>query len=298
VQLLHSETWKFIAASREKARLHMRRSIGNGKDISLWYDPRLKEGALVTQLGCMHPAIILQPDCKVSDLIYNNTWHISYPSLMHIRSRLQVADIQAHEKNYWKCTYSSTRQFSLKSIWNSVRQSNPMFVFYNLIWFPSNCPKMVVCLLRAMQRKLLTQDKLEQYGIVTSHTCKFCNNLPESFAHLFFNCSYSRYIWACCKLKLGLTQQVLLYEEASLLQGYFRSRTKSNILARLVMAAAVWQLWKERNIRIFAQKYLTQTQRFHLLSHDVMTLIQSCKWKEDSEEAKAKLMENWLTPKV
>jgi len=45
VHLLHSGTWKFIAGSRQLAKKHMKRSIGNGEETSLWHDPWLKEGS-------------------------------------------------------------------------------------------------------------------------------------------------------------------------------------------------------------------------------------------------------------
>ena len=64
MHLLHSGTWKFIAESKQIAKKYMKVGIGNGEHASLWYDPWLKEGALIDHVGKLHPDIITHPDWK------------------------------------------------------------------------------------------------------------------------------------------------------------------------------------------------------------------------------------------
>ena len=49
----------------------------------------------------------------------------------------------------------------------------------------------------------------------------------------------------------------------------------------------------KRNMRIFNQTSHIKLQRFQLLNHDVMTLLQSCDWENDRDISKAKLLQNW-----
>jgi len=78
----------------------------------------------------------------------------------------------------------------------------------------------------------------------------------ENRDHLFFNCPFSSDIWALCRLKLGLSGAAkhTLLEEASDIQNVFEGRSKQSALAMTVFRAAVWQIWKERNSRVFHQQ--------------------------------------------
>lgn len=73
----------------------------------------------------------------------------------------------------------------------------------------------------------------------------------------------------------------------------FKDISETTALARLVLTAVVWHLWKERNMRIFAKQCQTKLQRFQQLSQDLYSLIQSCKWKVDSDTVKASLRDDW-----
>ena len=42
---------KFIASSREVAKLYMRKEIGTGQGTSLWFDPWMATGSIVDQVG-------------------------------------------------------------------------------------------------------------------------------------------------------------------------------------------------------------------------------------------------------
>ena len=83
-------------------------------------------------------------------------------------------------------------------------------------------------------------DKLNQFGIISGNNCPLCNSEPESINHLFFECSYVRYVWALCILKLGLSEQISVFsDKAKLIQTCFKSKSKTIALARLTLAAAV-----------------------------------------------------------
>ena len=124
--------------------------------------------------------------------------------------------------------------FSFKSAWNIVRQQNPLFEFQKLIWYPFHCAKMAICLLRALQQRLPMKDKLVKYGIIQSNVCPLCTTSPENIDHLYFECEYAKHMWAICKLKLGLTQQVSSLEnEARLIRNQFKSKNKNHCSCKL-----------------------------------------------------------------
>ena len=119
---------------------------------------------------------------------------------------------------------------------------------------------MSICLLRALQNKLLTRDFLKVIGVTETDQCVLCHLGLESVEHLFLNTAY---VWTLCKLKLGLSGQIgSLQEEAHLIQDKFKDKTKSTVLEKLSLAASVWHIWRERNNRIFQQQQ----------SHKIMVL--------------------------
>ena len=85
--------------------------------------------------------------------------------------------------------------------------------------------------------------------------------VSRNYKSPIFDCRYTSYIWALCKLKLGMSQQISsLTIEPRMLNSTFRTKSQSTALARLVLASAVWHIWKERNLRIFQHKEIKNTQ--------------------------------------
>ena len=113
------------------------------------------------------------------------------------------------------------------------REVGEEFEFHSTIWFPSHYPEMATCLLRALLGKLLIKDKLLNFGIIQSNICTLWNSCPETINHLFFDCSYSRYIWCLCRLKFGLQQGINSLEEARLIKNKFKTKCRTAALASL-----------------------------------------------------------------
>ena len=143
---------------------------------------------------------------------------------------------------------------------------------------PQNSPKMALCLSRALQGKLLTKEFLKSVG--QWRVCVLCNTTQESIQHLFVSCPFSSYLWSLCRLKLGLAGSPgTLYEEASLIQPKFHAKCKSTILAKNTIAAAVWHVWKEWNLRIFRLQSSHKIMVFRMLYEDIRLLLRTCNWK-------------------
>ena len=114
---------------------------------------------------------------------------------------------------------------------------------------------MSACLLRALLDKLLITDKLKQFGIIDQDCCVPCNEDAETTQHLFFTCSYTSYIWTLCKLQLP-QQHGSRHTDAEVIKSRFGARTKTYVLARMVLTAAVWHVWQERNRRTFQKEQM------------------------------------------
>jgi len=121
---------------------------------------------------------------------------------------------------------------------------------------------------------------------------------PESFARKIIDkgfskiCWYSRY-WCLYSVQLRSgkhpasifwvfilsilmdpMQISSLHNEALLIQAKFKTKTKTSILAKMTLAATVWHIWKERNMRIFQ---LQQSNKIMCLEDYMRTLV--CFWR-------------------
>jgi len=128
-----------------------------------------------------------------------------------------------------------------------VRDGGVQYQFSNVLWFPTHSPKVAMCLLRALNVKLLARDLLMSIGVSDTDICVLCGSAEESVQHLFFVCPFSAYLWALCGLKLGILGSIsTLQDEAMNIQSRFKIKTNICVLAKHILSAAVWHIWKRR----------------------------------------------------
>ena len=201
--------------------------------------------------------------------------------LWDIITQHPIPNVVSNDSWIWTGAGTDTGNFCLSSAWDLVRTHEAQYQFEEVIWFPFHSPKMAICLLRALHSKLLTRDYLKSLGIIDSDMCVLCKVNQESNHHLFFECPLSAYIWSLCKLDLGLACSPIgpLRDEALLIQSKFKAKAKSTILAKLILAATVWHVWKERNLRVFQLQEQHKIMVFRKLYEDVRFLLRTCSRK-------------------
>lgn len=168
---------------------------------------------------------------------------------------------QSHEISI--LTWKPATHFSFGLAQNAVRSSSTIPPITALFGFSTAAPKMPVCLLRALNNKLLIFDNLNTRQIlVESSICTLYGSLPKIMAHLFFSCLYSGYVWELCRLKLGMNPGPVgsISKEALLIASTFKHRVKITRVARMAIYIAVQHIWHERNIRIFQNARKSKTQ--------------------------------------
>jgi len=153
---------------------------------------------------------------------------------------------------------------------------------------------MSCCLLRALKNKLLTRDRLCNFGITQQQQCILCHTGLESVLHLFFECSYGAYLWSLCKLKLELNTTLgSISEEAKSLSSSFNKRKRSSFIAKVAFSAVIWHIWKERKNRIFQFQERNKVMVFRNLYEDIHVLVQNCQWKSSGDQHERDTHANW-----
>ena len=165
----------------------------------------------------------------------------------------------------WKCSKDGLYQF--KKVWNLVRSRFEIKYWASLVWNKIHVPKMAVCLFKAINDYLLTKERLIQKQIVVDQNCVFCNNYIENIDHLFFQCNFTEQVWLwSCKFFFKSPRSILSFSLRDDLQKIVFLSSSKNLnsdLFQLSLSACVWHIWKERNDRIFQNRFKDRMQICH-----------------------------------
>jgi hypothetical protein len=82
--------------------------------------------------------------------------------------------------------------------------------------------------------------------------CLLCYADLETHAHLFFDCSCSLKIWLLVRERACMSSVSSSWPEViSWLNNRASSKSIGNLVCRLIVAASVYCIWRERNARFF-----------------------------------------------
>jgi hypothetical protein len=93
-----------------------------------------------------------------------------------------------------------------------------------------------------------------RHSLQDSPTCRLCDQEDESMVHIIFQCSYSRQVWWLILRHLGaIDLQPQHLWSLQFWWGHLRHQMPSTKKKGFdtLFALITWQLWKERNARVF-----------------------------------------------
>ncbi|XP_071715210.1 uncharacterized protein [Rutidosis leptorrhynchoides] len=176
-------------------------------------------------------------------------WKLKYP----VFDQIQVPMLQNREDMIkWVTRNGDIVNYSTGQVWCDLRCSNAIKDWHHIVWFSQMVPKHAFILWLAIWNRLSTQDRMSKWNLSKSYSCALCDEVPDSVAHLFFECSYSRKVWEIMKTKLlfkGLSYKIGSVIEV--LEKYPFKKQIWSVINRIVIAAIVYYIWQERNSRIF-----------------------------------------------
>ncbi|KAJ6707556.1 hypothetical protein OIU85_027872 [Salix viminalis] len=101
--------------------------------------------------------------------------------------------------------------------------------------------------------------------------CKLCNHEEESHEHLFFQCRFSSQVWRRITGHAKIFWPPLAWGSLIdwIANKYHNNKLVHQMIGPLLLAAAVYHLWQERNRRVFHNNPRT----IHLLCEDIYQQI-------------------------
>jgi hypothetical protein len=130
-----------------------------------------------------------------------------------------------------------------------------------------------------LQCKILTADKLAALNWFYNPVCQLCDQHLESAEHLILRCVYAREVWslvsAWAQGHIKQPRQEMGMEERwnSSLQG-LPKKSKQSMATLLIYTA--WNIWKERNWRVFDGKAALPPRILALIKEEVQLRSLAC----------------------
>jgi hypothetical protein len=133
------------------------------------------------------------------------------------------------------------------------------------LWKSRVEPKVKVSAWTAMHKKILTASNLASRGMQHNSLCPLCNSSLEDIEHLLIACPFAnevtRLLWSWFQFQGAPTTGVHTEPASWLAANAVRANLADIRLASGILLYARWNVWKERNKRIF---HSTQRSEFQV----------------------------------
>jgi hypothetical protein len=243
-------------------------TVGDGNKASFWSSSWLN-GATPQSIAPRIFEVSKRKKRCVQDALVNDKWiadinvdsftveHMS--QFVNLWGLLQgtVLTPGTEDSISWTLTHSDA--YTTVSAYKAQFMGSVPCSFKNIVWKAWAPPKCRFFAWLAVQNRLWTSDRLAIRGWPHQPTCQLCKCQPETARHILFECRYSKRVWqqaaswlSCPSLlnDLGSGRETVLH--------YWHAITGSPTAHPQGLKTAVtlitWELWKERNDRIFNNK--------------------------------------------
>ncbi|KAL1203942.1 putative ribonuclease H protein [Cardamine amara subsp. amara] len=283
VQSNSSWIWKNIMALRPTAKDLTTCELRDGKRASFWYDTWTSHGPLIDYVGTEGPRKLGIPiTATVAEAIRTDQW--SFPSartrcqaLQNLRLTLISTPIPLPSRGSdcfkWGPPSVRTPCFSTKIAWEHMRPTATKPSWAKAVWFKGHVPKHAFTFWTANLNRLPVRARLVTWGMNISPLCCLCNQQLETRDHLFLHCEYSEQLWDLLLRRLG--QPSFIFQEWNTLVSWLTTASNATPakLKLLVCQAAIYNLWRERNNRLFNQQSISPSALFSLLDRSVKDML-------------------------
>ncbi|GJT03134.1 putative reverse transcriptase domain, reverse transcriptase zinc-binding domain protein [Tanacetum coccineum] len=298
--------WRKLLQIRESVKPFFWTKLGNGKSTSLLYD-RWCDHCPITQY--LSPRDVSNEGYNlhscVADLVSNGgwvwpqSWLLKAPNLALIPVP-NLVETQL-DMPQWRDTYGKFSNFSVKCTWEALRPRGTEVNWHRIMWFNHCIPRHAFHLWLIMRNRLKTQDQLRQWDVglntnLNMLNCVFCDSQPDSHAHLFFECSFPSSIWMAIRHLAGMEMVASNFQDiVSYLLPSSHRRTAKSIIGCLLVAAAAYFIWVERNSRLFKNTRRTMEEIRDCIIITVRLKLLTFRFKNNTNVNE--LLARWKLPK-
>lgn len=165
--------------------------------------------------------------------------------------------------------------FSLHSAIISYASLQTNHASTDLIWFKGFIGKHSTCAWFAIRNVLKLRSLLALRGITQDTSCSLCSNGHEEPLHLIVNCPYSATVWEKIAKMFHQRISVAVSIESHIVGqvNSFGSLKHGDVtIDKLCFPALTWNIWRERNWRVFKSK----ERCWEFISQEIVNQIKTC----------------------
>lgn len=260
-----------------KQQLHdlLRCNVKDGRTALFWYDYWTELGPLLLMFGSAGPRTLRIPlNATVSQAVSNGHWNLP-PARSDSEEILQVilsattvpSPSRGSDVYLWKKQSGGFgASFSSRVTWEFIRTPNPRVQWYSFVWFKEEIPRCSFISWTAFLGRLPTRDRLISWGLNVPPNCVLCSAADESHRHLFFECAFAVATWNHFCGRYMTSSPSSLSSVVDLCQQIQGPHARRAIaILKLLSQVIIYNLWRERNARIFRDVAMHQEAFFRVI---------------------------------
>ncbi|KAJ9561644.1 hypothetical protein OSB04_006804 [Centaurea solstitialis] len=251
-----SVRWSWVLAKlmelRSVVRRFLRVSIGNGQSTNAWEANWLSCGPLSSFIPArvMHDSG-LSVASSVFELhaVFNDQWPADWLTRFPVLANVEFPSWNdSVDRMEW--VHNTTASiFSVGVAYKSFQGEMDLVPWSDVVWFKGHIHKHAFCMWLACWQRLPTQDRLRLWKEEPpDYKCSLCHNVEDSHSHLFFDCIVANQIW------MGVTEAIGWMDAPTMLVDVLEVVRSKSLLHRLALSASVYEVWMERNKRLFTNE--------------------------------------------
>nr|GEZ05522.1 hypothetical protein [Tanacetum cinerariifolium] len=182
--------------------------------------------------------------------------------------------------------YGMGKPFSVYNVWDSIHPRDNLVPWCDLVWFHACILRHAFNMWLILKQRLRTQDCLRSWEVNFDLTvvCPLCETHPDSHEHLFFDCPFSQQVWSRVQQNAGLTGAgPSLATIITYLLAIAKRKSSMSCIGKLVVAAAAYFIWHERNSRLFNKVKRSVTEVVDCILSNVRLKFLSCRFKKSRD---------------
>lgn len=246
--------WHKILKLRDEAKFFYKVEVGNGCNVSFWFDNWSEKGALFDLLGARGIIDLgVDRNATVADAV-------NRPRRRR-RHRVDVLNDIEREINFikenrgvnnediklWRCDKGYKQGFSTKETWDLLRNKKSTCDWARGVWFSYATPKYAFMAWLSVLDRMSTMDRVVKWSRGSDVQCVLCKNAPESRNHLFFECDISAQVWEYVAKGVLKQEYTTVWSEIIHIISDKKREKKNLYCIRYAFQAVLYALWRERN---------------------------------------------------
>ncbi|KAK9154956.1 hypothetical protein Sjap_002436 [Stephania japonica] len=302
----YSAPWRFVMDCHDDFCKGIFYELGNGTRIAFWNDHWVGRRSFREEFPGLY-ALASRKYAMVGEVFEENQgWSLTFRRSLTAALGLQLTALlhsitdkhprpDQEDKRIWK--WDTSKAFTVKSCFYNLcsEVSNVPCSVYKTIWKTPGTMKSRVLAWLVWKGKVNVANVLQDrcpYLCISPSWCVLCKRDNETIDHVFFSCPLPHRIWLEMLNEVGWNGRMpsclldcLNDGEAHLLKG------RKGTLWRVGMLALLWNIWEERNNRIFLGQDRDWEEIWESIKRKVATVLSGS--KDFKEQGWTELTGNW-----